>query len=76
MNYREHIKAVEAKCRELLAQFPQCESSCGWKSTIAAIDAISELEFHTHGWDDDCGAYSIADRLIDAIIAAWPEDML
>lgn len=65
MTQAEHLERIKAKCRELISAFPPCESVAGWHSTIAAIEG---LQYMTPGMSQT--------ETINAIIAAWPEDLL
>jgi hypothetical protein len=63
MNTQEHLERIKQKCQELIAKYPPCESTAGWRATIAAID--------------DARRYPAVNQcLIAEIIAAWPEDLL
>lgn len=41
-------------------------AEAGWRSTITAIDGLDEMDCETHLWK----------WIADAIIAAWPEELL
>ena len=66
MTTTEHLERIKQKCVELVAKYPLCESTAGWRSNIAAIEFIYECE-------DD--GYK-TDSLSQDIIAAWPEELL
>lgn len=65
MNTTEHIERIKAKCKELL-NVTSCAgpAETGWLTTIEIIEALDDIEDAAAG------------RLVGAIIAAWPEEML
>jgi hypothetical protein len=54
----EKLQAIRARCVELLATYPPCESTAGWRSTIAAIDLILKI-----GWTEG--------EICKEILTAW-----
>lgn len=40
----EHLNKIKAKSQELVLTYPPCESTAGWRSTIAAIDDILTVD--------------------------------
>jgi hypothetical protein len=74
MTKTEHLQRIRARCEELIDAylFEHKESDArvaGWRATIAAIDGL--LPF-IGAW----GHYHDAAKATDAIIAAWPEELL
>jgi hypothetical protein len=75
MTTAEHLAKIRARCVELSSIYDNAEphsplpAVAGWRATIAAIDGLNDLElsFETDGK---------ADETLDAILAAWPEDLL
>jgi len=56
-------------------------AEAGWRATIAAIDGLLALIENAKGWVDDngCAGSAIhhhANPMLNAIIAAWPEELL
>ena len=70
MTTHDHLNRIAAKCRE---KIDLCERNCfqsgceeaAWRATIAAIEALDDV-------DEALGCRAVA----NAIIAAWPEDLL
>lgn len=67
MTREEHLKKIVERC-ELAIESNKLDagietSIAGWKSTIAAIDYINQVD-----WQDSI--------LCDSIISAWPEELL
>lgn len=75
MTTTEQLQRIRAKCVELLAQYPPCESTAGWLATIAAIDMLSITVFETDDVCTDggagCQAVENAEKMAKEIIAAW-----
>ena len=81
MNTEQKLTKIREKCVELLAKYPPCESTAGWKATIAAIDAVVKLKKEIDcGWKTMCLSIGIKDyeeerdfwpEHADKIIAAW-----
>lgn len=63
MNATEKPKRIRAKREELVNQFPPCESTYGWRSTIAAINGL--LARGAEHWPE-----------AENILAAWPNELL
>lgn len=57
----EKLTAIAEKCSELLSKYPPCESTAGWRSTIAAIEGLL-----SYG-----GTSVIALEALEEIVAAW-----
>ena len=84
MTQQEHLDRIVAKCRELLAvaekrtpgrwfggsNAQDAYSCAGWRATIAAIDALDAAHIAMPDGDDT------AWMGIEAILAAWPEELL
>ena len=52
-------------------------AEAGWRATIAAIDGFQRLsKWNFPGWEGDHGIISEIEGEIDAILAAWPEEIL
>ncbi len=52
-------------------------AEAGWRATIAAIDGFQRLsKWNFPGWEGDHGIISEIEGEIDAILAAWPEELL
>ena len=60
------------------AYIAACSGSAeaGWHSTLAAIEAYQALQSIGWGWDGDGGAVTANEAMIDAILAAWPDELL
>jgi hypothetical protein len=75
MTTTEHLNAIKDKCKEMVSAFPPCESTAGWNSTIAAIDALRGI-----AWMEETGQRDLswtgrkAFDTLNTIIAAWPEE--
>jgi len=78
MTTEQRLQRIKAKCQELLAHaedaafIAACAGSAeaGWSSTLAAIEAIKNAA-------SIYGRLSCAENeLQNAIIAAWPEELL
>ncbi len=69
MTTTEKLQRIRAKCVELAATYPPCESVSAFNSTIAAIDQIWYIEKLADHW------HSLAKPLKEAVIAAWPEEL-
>ena len=71
MTTTEKLERIKAKCRELLsdgegrAKYDK-QAIAGWRSTLAAIEFAAECE------EDGYKAHS----LTEAILSAWPDDLL
>ena len=52
-------------------------AEAGWRATIAAIAGFQRLsKWNFTGWEGDCGIIAEIEGEIDAILAAWPEELL
>ena len=72
MTTTEKLKRIRARCEELVNQFPPCESTYGWHSTIAAIDSLLRLNQETELYEGHGGSLHSD---IAAILAAWPDEL-
>jgi hypothetical protein len=79
MTTTEHLQLIKAKCQELLAIWGNKRdhnpiytategkrAEAGWRSTIAAIDGLEEM-------DDESHLYQFMES---NILAAWPIELL
>jgi hypothetical protein len=66
MTQQEHLQRIRQRCVELLEipGWPKYQVA-GWKSTIAAIDGLYSMP-----------PLDIRGRVLNSIIAAWPEELL
>ena len=85
MNTAEHLQRIKTKCEQLVSIYDNAEphallpSVAGWLSTIAAIDDClnvdSSLPIYIQNITTEMMLCANA-RLVAAIIAAWPEEIL
>ena len=61
MNTEQKLTKIRQKCVELLAKYPKCESTAGWKATIAAIDLLT----------NDGTDYARYEPELKKLIATW-----
>ena len=79
MSPEEHLNRIVAKCRELLAANAGSDrAKAGWRATIAAIEGLrlianSETSADPH---ESCDHPTDAQKTLQQIIAAWPEELL
>jgi len=84
MTTTEHLERIKQKC---LQKIDLCErnnfkSGCeeaGWRATIAAIDGILAEERLKKVWNERVGYYFVSleiRNIAEAIITAWPEELL
>ena len=68
MSRGKKLDRIVAKCRELLEISQSVSwnsySEAGWRVTIAAIESCREIRSRDTG------------EVLDAIVAAWPEELL
>jgi hypothetical protein len=68
MSRDEHLDRIVADCRDMLRRGKLVSwnsySEAGWRVTIAAIESCREIR------SPDTG------EVLDAIVAAWPEELL
>lgn len=91
MTRTEHLKRIKARCKSLISNLSgapkYAEAIAGWKSTIAAIEGLTDIYEDTEGFADgsvDASAFqrqcnstsSMAYNAINSIISAWPEELL
>ena len=79
MNKFEHLDRIVAVCKQKLELYERLSAiesktsraEAGWRSTIAAIEALRWIYDHdAHHTTERAGA------AINAIIAAWPKEIL
>ncbi len=87
MTTTEHLSLIESKCEANLDYLQLCRSGgalitkidllaeAGWKSTLAAIEGLRKLALETELYPGHGGSPNVL-RVIDAIIAAWPIELL
>lgn len=74
MTTTEHLQRIKAKCESMLTLDRSQEthsrrddlSEAGWRSTIAAIDGLEEMDGTTH----------LYKFIVTNILSAWPEELL
>ena len=85
MTDTEHLQRIKAKCIYIVSIYDNAEphaplpAVAGWRSTIAAIDDClnvdSSLPIYIQNITTEMMLTANA-RLVAAIIAAWPEEIL
>jgi hypothetical protein len=83
MNIKDKLQAIVAECRANIVLSDEHPGKyclwaiAGWRSTIAAIDAIEQMESVMDAWCDNDGRTCPRDGKIEAlklaILSAWEE---
>ena len=78
MTTTDQLQRIRAKCIKLINGYNGSrweatqQAVAGWRATIAAIDALKTQYERPMG----CASQAMAETAINAIIAAWPEELL